>query len=303
MSVQLRKAAKHWTLWLLAIGAGCGGSASERTGRQPGGGAARVGGDVVSTVDGAAITVSEVQRLVNQSGLSPRQALSRLQDEALLMHEAEARGYGSAPEVLHLSRQAAAQALLAGVVESLHASDQETSDAYAAQSARFDVPEKRRSVHVLARLPAQPSAEQEEAAHAFADEVARAFAEESDPEQVRQRFGARTSTYFEVRAERLPPVANDKSFVPEFMQAIFSVSKPGPVREPVRSVFGWHAIYVTEIEPAIRMDLAAARPALVREIESGKRKHALDELLRRLRSDNPVVYDVKGQKALASLEF
>lgn len=265
-------------------------------------GSAQVGGEVVSTVDGDPITRDDVQRFVDASGLSPREALDLLTREALLMGEATRRGYGKRSEVQLVADQARVQELLKRDIERIQATPEELAEAYAKQRDRFVQPERRRAVHVLAQLPKGASPEAEEAARALATEAAKAFAIAIDPQSVLEEFAKRSTPLFKARVEQLPAVPNG-AFVPEFSNALFGAAAVGPLAEPVRTEFGYHAIYLVEIIPATSMDLAEASKELGSEIAVAKRKKQLDELVAELRRDARIVVDPAGQKVLSALEF
>ncbi|MET0388361.1 MAG: hypothetical protein ABW321_20485, partial [Polyangiales bacterium] len=127
--------------------------------------------DVVSRVDGQIIRASEVDQLARVGALSPGQALKRLQDERLLSEEAERRGYAGQMETVQVARQALVQALLAEDVEAEPITEAELNAAYHAEHARFSAPELRRATHVLAQLPPQPTAAQEQAARTFIEQA------------------------------------------------------------------------------------------------------------------------------------
>lgn len=78
---------------------------------------ARASGRVVAVVNGRPIHVQDVAEAARARGLAPREALRALEAEALLLGEAERRGYGSAPDTRRTVARAAVQALLAREVE------------------------------------------------------------------------------------------------------------------------------------------------------------------------------------------
>lgn len=96
--------------------AGCGRSEPARS-KHLTAGTAKVGGEVVSTVDGEPIRVRDVERVVRETGLAPEVALRRLQRGLLLAREARRRGYGDRYAVRLAVRKAEVQALLARAVE------------------------------------------------------------------------------------------------------------------------------------------------------------------------------------------
>lgn len=92
------------------------GDRPEASGSAPGAPAA-VSGPVISTVDGAPITVDEVERVARDTGLTPREALRRLQEERVLAARASAAGHADDREIVDATRRAAVRALLAERVE------------------------------------------------------------------------------------------------------------------------------------------------------------------------------------------
>jgi hypothetical protein len=87
------------------------------------GGSAHARGALVAKVDGAAIGLEQVRELCAGTGLSPREALLRLEEEQLLLAEAARRGYGRASATDQALKRALVQALLAATVESLRPED------------------------------------------------------------------------------------------------------------------------------------------------------------------------------------
>ncbi len=304
----IRVSSKCWQRVLLAAGlaASCGGDhrfLGWGSGGEHAQGGANVGGSVVSTVDGVPITIAEVEALANATGLSARAALTRLQSQALLIGEAEHRGYGRNAEVERVARQARVQALLAHDVETVHASSEEIAGAYQKQRARFHTPERRGSLHILAALPAQATPEQEAAARKFAEEAIRALSLVDDPNGVAEEFAQRSSPLFTVRMEHLPEIANDGSFVETFSRGLFSTSKVGVVPEPIRSEYGVHAIYVTSIKPARDVTLEEATPDLRAELDLEKQKQKLADVLASLRTEVRVEIERKNDRAIGELDL
>jgi parvulin-like peptidyl-prolyl isomerase len=269
----------------------------------PAWGRAAVSDDVVSTVDGARIAATEVSALARAGGLSTAAALARLEAERLLAQEAARRGYDSHAQTRSVGRQALVQALLSRDIESQSVDEDEIRAAYAREHTRFETPEKRTATHLLAFLPKGASAEQDRAAREFCEMASRELRNASDRQATLAQLRTTQSALFAVKVEDLPAVANDKSFVPEFQRALFSVPAPGVVEAPVKTEFGWHVIIVTAIQPATHLSLESARPQLRQELAVRKRKQALEALLAKLRRGTPVQFSASAQQALATLEF
>lgn len=257
---------------------GCGGG----TGAGPGGprrGSSEIGGSVVSTVNGHPIYVAEVEEVARATGLSPEEALRRLQTEQLLMAEAERRGVAG-PAIEQVADRARVQALLEAEAAANEASESELREAYE-KDPRFHVPERRASTHVLAKLDAKASPEQEQAARAIA-ERAIADLEKLDLPELQQRYAGEIDG-IKVKVESLPAVDREDNLVKEYMEALYSLSSPGVVPEPVRTRFGWHAIHLTQILPPHETPFEVAVKTLRPEVSNRKKAAAVTSLLTDLR--------------------
>jgi hypothetical protein len=142
------------TVLVLSLLVACGGS--ERGGEGGSGGSAHARGALVAKVDGAAIGVEQVRELCASTGLPPREALLRLEEEQLLLAEAARRGYGRAPATDQALKRALVQALLLATVESMRAEDVPSAEV----QERFD------SVAKHSGLPPETFPEHERAVRA-----------------------------------------------------------------------------------------------------------------------------------------
>lgn len=299
MSARLPATVWVCAVWLAPFAGAC--SSPDPAERSAQGGALAEG--VIANVDGAAIRLGEVEALAARSGLSPREALARLEAEALLAAEAERQGYADAAAVRKVAEQALAQALVVAEVETDAATAAEIDAALANSGRRFDAPEQRGSNHVLATLPKSPTPEQEEAARKFASELVQALRGVPDPLSVLPRFKEANVPGVTLKVEVLPPEPLDGRYVREFSRAVFALEKPGQVADPVRTIYGWHVIVLREIVPEKRVPVSVARAELEAEITVKKRQARLEALLRRLQSRTPVKYGADVKTALATLEF
>jgi hypothetical protein len=259
-----------------------------------------VSGDVVSRVDGSAIGAHEVERLAQVGNLPPNTALSRLQAERLLGHEARSRGYGRHSQTELVAREALVQELLVDAVEPVEVDAAELEAAYLAQKARFTSPEKRRATHVLA-MPA--SAAGQHSAELFIQQTIRALQSSQDREATLVAARSGSSADFNVVVQELPLAADDGTFVPEFSRALFSVPEPGIVPDAVKTQFGYHAILVREIVAALDAPKSVAFETLRGELATRKQAQRLDALLSDLRKRTPVKFSPDAQKILAALDF
>lgn len=238
--------------------------------------------------------------------MAPQDALARLTAERLLEDEAERRGYGARLETEQVARQALVQALLERAVEQApetQVSQTEIDAAYVAARERFEVPEQRTATHVLAALPRQPSADQDRDARAFIADAIRRLQAGGDREATLNALAAEPPGDFSVQVQQLPAAPAHGMFVQEFAEALFSLSAPGVVPEPVRTQFGYHAIVLTHIEPAHATPRAEADATLRSELETKKRKVRADALLLGLKDRTHITYAPDGAKLLADLEL
>jgi parvulin-like peptidyl-prolyl isomerase len=85
------------------------------------------------------------------------------------------------------------------------------------------------------------------------------------------------------------------------LDALFSQAELGVVPRPVRTEYGYHAIVVTEITPAVITGKPEAFATLHAELTTAKRKARLDALLRELQQHTPVRYAADAEGRLAQV--
>jgi hypothetical protein len=278
-------------------GGGAPTDAAARDARPPAQEEARVAsGPVVATVDGEPITLSEVQDAVNDTGLSPIDALHRLEEERVLYRRALASGSLDTEEADRGERRAMVQALLRVRVEDAvgpeSVTDAEIMARYDATRASFVQPERRTSVHVLASVPADADAATLAAAEQFARRVIAELSTEADPAAAADRYrGDASAAGLEIVVEHLPPASRNAPLEAPYLEALFSRSAPGVVSEPAHTTHGFHAVVVTAIDAPFRVPLDEAEPMLRRQILAERRGAALDALDRELRARTTVSID------------
>jgi hypothetical protein len=174
------------SLFLLLLWA-CGGDGSgERT--APGRTHAR--GPIVARVQGTAIGLEQVRELSQATGLSPRDALSRLEDAVLLQQQAEQLGHQRSELVQQEARRALVQALLARTIEAEirpeDVPDAELRARFESERVRFGIPAESYPEHVPA-LRGQLALERRKAAlEALLGELRAATQISLDEAQVRK---------------------------------------------------------------------------------------------------------------------
>lgn len=283
---------------IAGLASSCGDDGAARGGSKMRRGGAQVGGAVVSTVNGHPILISDVQALMKASTLSAREALERLQAEQLLMAEAERRGIAGAAIDL-VAERARVQALLDREAAANVATQREVRAAYE-KDVRFHMPERRLPFHVLARVSQTATDSEVAAARAIAVKAIQDL-RSMDIAAVEARYST-TIDGVKVKTERLPPTRRESAFLKEFLDAVFSLSAPGVVPEPVRTKFGWHAIRVLEITAPRDAPYEEAEKVLRVEITTKKQADAVSALLTDVRHANPVKLVPDADDKLSSVD-
>jgi hypothetical protein len=255
-------------------------------------------------VNGSPVSLSEVEAVVRRSNQTPRQALRSLEAEQLLMQEADKSGYYADPEVAFVGKQAAVQQLLIEQVEQqVRVTDEDLEAAYERDRSRFQQPERRASVHILAKLRPTVNAQAERQAEALAREAIAAFAKTAEVEAALALFRDRSSNTVAIVAEHLPPISRDAAIAAEYKEALFSQPGPGVIKQPIRTSYGWHAIYLTEIIPAITRSLQEVTDLLAPQIKREKQYARMQSLLDRARRSTRIVKDQSAIQWLMNAEL
>jgi hypothetical protein len=258
--------------------------------------AAEVGGQVVSTVDGEAITVAEVEEVVRLTGLGPLAALRRLQEERALAHRAAASPVADDPEVAAATRRALVRQLLASEVEAPH--PPEAIPAAAVEQRAREIsgalasPETRRASHVMVALPADAPEARVDAAFRLARRMRDELRAQPSPSAALDAYAGRQGA-FDVVVERLDPMPRDE-LEQTFADALFEAPGSGLVEEPVRSSYGVHVIVLEEIVPPWEVPREEWEPVLRRQLAAEARVAATEALVERLASRTPVTIAPAG---------
>lgn len=211
-----------------------------------------MGGEVVSTIDGHPITLTEVERAARSAGVPLRLALARLQDEMLLAHAAARAGYVEDSEIRGGGRRAMVQALLRLEFEAepVEVSDEVLAAAYDENPGAFEAPELRSSVHVLARVDGPPAAADEAERYIRAVHRRLPVGPEAEAELLAMQRRPPEHLPFTVEVEEVSAMRRNGDADEAYSEGLFTVDAPGLVPDIVRSSYGWHVIVCTRIEPA-----------------------------------------------------
>jgi hypothetical protein len=262
-------------------------------------------GDVLAVVDGIQVRADDLRSLAAAGPLTPTEALARLEAEALLMAEAERRGYGARVAVQRVARQALVQAYVEEQASAVTVAPSEVAAAYQREIKRYQLGEVRGFQHGLAPLPRDrpPSVEEEAAARGLIEELVAALSTPgAATDQVFEEFRLRKLPFRPLKVERVPPMS-PTDLVKPFAAALFSAPAPGPLPMPVRTIYGWHAIVLTEIVPARQVPLEQAAPELEAELLEKARAEALTRHLAELRAAQHPALAPEHRQRLAEPRF
>jgi parvulin-like peptidyl-prolyl isomerase len=202
-----------------------------------------------------------------------------------------------------VARQALVQALLVSTTDAAEVDEEQIRAAYEHALARFERPERRASVHVLARVPKQATPEAEQAARELVTQLIGPLRDAADLDAFAGEARGRATPQLQVVAERIPAIDRHAGFARPYLDALFSLSEPGVVGQPVRTDYGWHAIRVTEIIPSERMPYDKAAEQLRAELLLRRRTKLVDELIGGARKQYGVEIPSTVGQTLAKLQL
>lgn len=271
-------------LLVLALGCGHGNDAAQPDPHPPD--EAPVGEQaVVARVGDEVIRLAHVERYVATHGVSPREALRALEDEALLVEEARRRGWQAAGAAAQAraEEQLLAQRVLLDI-EREHPLDGPSDaevDAYLQEHlAEIVREEQRECVQVLVQVPPDATEEQHRIAQAYVERTLALMRREG----VAAVWSSQPPDHRGLRllSQYLPPATPNAEIPDEFRRAIFGLTEPGPAAEAVRTASGWHAVGVTDIHPPIAADSPEARAVARERLVTTRRREAFTALIQAL---------------------
>jgi peptidyl-prolyl cis-trans isomerase C len=267
-------------LSLLIFAAGC---ASKKPEGKP---VARFGGETVTDVDFIRKADSLPRELRAAAFRKRDQFLEDLVGERFLLQEARKRKLDQEPEVADLIEQARNKILVAKLIQlevdnKLQMDSEEAQRFYDLHKDEFLTPLMLRASHILVKT-------REEADAIKADLDAGGDFEEAARRKSIDPTGMRGGDlgFFQ-----------KGQFVPEFEQAVFSMSK-GEVRGPVQTQFGWHIIKLTDrVEPSQR-SFDAVKSRIQERLILEKRSQDFRSYLQKLKGNVKVDVDQKALEAI-----
>jgi len=254
--------------------------------------------EVVAKVGGRAIGAADVRERMTLEGTSANAALEALVEEELLIQGAQRAGLSKDPEATRRVDRMMVRALLHDLERDNTPegiSKQQVRADFEQNRERFQVLERRGSWHVLVKAD---TVEARELAATVLAEARQA----DDPKKVFERYagGAASDLDVPVVVEELPPITIKADIEKPYKDALFAAKAPGPVKEAVRTSYGWHAIVVTEIQPGEVRTLADVEDEIRERLSRKQRFEKLVELIKRLETEQRVDYDQAVVKRLMS---
>ena len=243
---------------------------------------------VVATVGGHAIGAADIRERMTLDGISAEAAVDALVEEKLLLQEARRTGLSEEPEAGRRVDRMMVQAFLhdlekENTPEGLPG--KQVREDFERNREQFQVLERRGSWHVLIKAD---DPEAREVAASVLAEVRRA----SDPREVFERYteGAVDKIDMPVVVEELPAMTVKAEIEKPYKDALFGAKAPGPMSEPVRTSYGWHAIVLTEIQPGEVRTLGDVEEEIRERLSRKQRFERLVELVQRLEAEGRVEY-------------
>jgi parvulin-like peptidyl-prolyl isomerase len=255
--------------------------------------------DVVARAGAVSIGASEVASRMALEGLDAETAVEQLIEEAALVQEAERSGFAENREdELGIERLMVRTMLhdleKENTPESI--SDEDAREAYALNASEFQVPERRRSWHILVQS-------QSEAAEALAESILHELQRADDPRTVYDRYADREpeDVSLTLKTEDLPAITKKSRLKKSYKDAIFGAKTKGPLKNVVKTSYGWHAIVVTEILPEEIRAFEEVETELRERMSQKRRLGAIVAIVQGLEAQGLVHYDEQGVQRLLSM--
>jgi hypothetical protein len=259
----------------------------------------RVVTEVVARVGDRQIGATEVAARMAAEGLDAEAALERLIDEELLVQEARRRGIHEGRDDERAVERVMVRAMLHDLEKDLtpdSVPEDEVRADFESQRENLDVPERRKSWHILVK---DSSASGWRLAEAIQDEVRAA----DDPRSVFRRYaeGGEAKPPLEVSAEDLPPITRRAGIEQGYKDALFAAGSTGPLDTLVETSYGLHVIVLTEIIPSERKTLREVEGEIRDRLSQKKRFERLAEIVRAGEGAGLVEYDEEGVARLLEM--
>lgn len=223
--------------------------------------------------------------------VSTRTADGDASDRAMLLDAAAAAGLADRSTVRRAVARAAVRSLLRAEVEAKTSVSEVAARArYEAQRGRFVGKERRNVTHLL--VPVDGAA----------PELTRRGAREAAERALQSALSGQAAKVFEAwteqppapgaRVEPLGAFDRDAPFVAPFLEACFAMDEAGVLRHIVETEFGFHVIWLRDIQPPLVLSFEDVREQITSELLVSRRAERLAGLIAQSRKRaRPVLYD------------
>ncbi len=259
----------------------------------------RIVAEVIARVGGRSIGASDLEDRMAADEIEAEAALQELIEEELLVQEAERFGFTEERD----SERGIERLMVRSMLHDLEQentpeliSEEEVRADYALHADKFEVPERRRSWHILVM-------QQSDAGQALAESILRQLQETDNPRTVYELYtdGGPEGTALEVKAEDLPAVTRKANIAKPYKSALFAAKTVGPLEKIVKTSYGWHAILVTEILPGKSRSIGDVEAEIRERLSQAKRFQKIVEIVQDLQAQGLVQYDEQGVERLLSM--
>ncbi len=256
----------------------------------------------VAWVNGHPIPRAALAERIQATGETPRQALAELVECKLLELEALRLGLDQDPEVQRAARAAAARKLLKTVFEPSFRPEDVPEHllrkSYQLNIRHFVRPELRRFSHVLVRIPWHRRRrkiivyrDEARAAKALAEEFHEmVLAENARHPLTWKEFEALADRIrdrgFEVRVEHGLKARRD--LIEPFAGVLFSLPRPGAISKVVKTKYGFHVIYLIEIQSPVNIPFEQARRKVLEHVYPELREERFRAWMEKLEAQCPI---------------
>lgn len=249
---------------------------------------ARDAGPVVAEVDGVPIHRAELESRMRADHLGAREALERLIDEELTVTAARHFGVRPDRDVAFTRKRAEVQLLLERQIDQRVGAEDVTD---AEVRAAWEAASTREADHLLVKVGAGASVSVKARAHALAARVHEAASVTTTRDEFTALAVSLREPGLELVHEDLGSFQRDGRYVRAFEDQAFRLVRAGQISEPFETEFGWHVVRLRGLGNVFGASIDEARTTIVEGVLRGKRRAALEELLREIAARHRVEID------------